>query len=456
MGCVVGASACLPSPPSPPLPVAAPIGQPATTVPPAAQSPVTTAPAPTTTAPAAPPVCGSPVSGSAVDEGSATTGATGPSGSIDSGEIAAATDVATWSAATSGADGIVLTAVDADGHPEIHRIDAADAASAVTDAQLVEAWVSADGGDVVAIEADRPVTAAVTNDPGRPAQWALTQLNVEGLWPVNNGTGVCVAVIDTGVQSTHPDLAGLVVGTADFTGEGPADGYGHGTHVAGIIGAVANNGVGISGAAPGADVLSVKVLASNGSGLSSWAADGIIWAVDHGATVLNLSLGASCPPAQSGGCMSTAMQTAVSYAQSHDVVVVAAAGNDGDPNGAHAGNWSWPAAYTWPIAVGATTASSTHSSFSTSAPYVDVAAPGSSIYSTYLTTVNGGYAYMSGTSMATPYVTALAALLRGAHPSDTAAQIRARITSTATDLGPPGPDPDFGAGLINPSAATAG
>ena len=397
---------------------------------------------------------------SAVSSGSDSSAPAGtaPAGAdvIDAGEIATETNEAIWDAAASGAEGVVVTAIDGDGHPEIHRIDADTPASTVADAQQLEATISSGGGGVVAVEPDHAVRVSGTNDPGRSAQWALTQLDYEGLWPTNDGTGVCVAVVDTGTQTTHPDLAGLVVGTADFTGEGPADGYGHGTHVAGIVGATANNGVGVTGAAPGVDLLSVKVLASNGSGLSSWTADGIIWAVDHGATVLNLSLGASCPPAQSTGCVSTAMQTAISYAQSNDVLVVAAAGNDGDPNGPSAGNWSWPAAYTWPIAVAATTSSSAHSGFSTSASYVDVAAPGTSIYSTYLTSVNGGYAYMSGTSMATPYVTALAALLRGAHPGETATQIKARITSTATDLGAPGPDPDFGWGLINPAAATAG
>ena len=468
--CLVATSACLPSPPMTP-PAQSPALSPPATAAPVTAAPATTPPttvAPTTTVPAGPAVCGAAVNGSSAGalEPAGPTGTTSVTAAssvggpdvIDAQEIGGQTVAAAQIATATGADGVVVTAVDADGQPEFHRIDAPTPATAAQDAQQLEASITSDGGSVIGVEPDTSVHVSTVNDPARSNQWALTQLDFEGLWQTNDGTGVCVAVIDTGVQTTHPDLAGLVVGTADFTGEGPADGYGHGTHVAGIIGAVANNGVGLAGAAPGVDLLSVKVLASTGSGLTSWVADGITWAVDHGARVINLSLGASCPPAQAAGCQSTAMQTAVTYAQDHDVVVVAAAGNDGDPApGGQAnpsyGNWSWPAAFTWPIAVASTTSGMQHSPFSTAAAYVDVSAPGSSIYSTYLGSI---YGYMSGTSMATPYVAALAALLRGAHPSETATQIKTRITSTATDLGTAGLDPVFGWGLINPPAATAG
>jgi subtilisin family serine protease len=164
------------------------------------------------------------------------------------------------------------------------------------------------------------------------------------------------------------------------------------------------------------------------------------------------------------------MQTAVAYAQAHDVVVVAAAGNEGDPldhypdrTNPEYGYWSWPAALSWPIAVAAVDSSSNRPAFSTQASYVDVAAPGASILSTapvapttVWTSGTTGYGTMSGTSMATPYVSGLVALLRSAHPTETATQIRSRVTSTADDLGATGWDDAFGAGLIDPVAALAG
>jgi subtilisin family serine protease len=157
------------------------------------------------------------------------------------------------------------------------------------------------------------------------------------------------------------------------------------------------------------------------------------------------------------------MSAAVDYAEAHDVIVVAAAGNDGTPGDPELNWWSWPAAYTWPIAVASIDQWHDHSTFSTQASYVDVAAPGTSIVSTAPTHATvawpsgtPGYGGMSGTSMATPYVVALAAILRGAHPTETAAQIRARIVDTADDLGSTGWDSSFGNGLIDPPAALAG
>ncbi len=349
---------------------------------------------------------------------------------------------------------VVVTSVDESGRPQFHEVPADGATDPVAAVETLTADVVSDGGAVVAVEADRPVSTLAT-DPHRSVQWPLDRLDFEASWASSTGAGVCVAVVDNGAQTNHPDLAGRIVASQDFTGEGLA-GSNHGTHVAGIIAAVAGNGVGVSGAAPGAELLNVKALASSGTGSTLWVAQGITWAVDHGAEVVNLSLGSACPQASPSGCASAAMAAAIDYAQTHDVVVVASGGNDGlpelgpgVPNPEH-NYWSWPAALAWPIAVASTTVTDARSASSTQASYLDVAAPGNSVASTI---AGGGYAYMSGTSMAAPYVSALAALLRGAHPSETAAQIRQRIIDHTVDLGPTGLDDDFGWGLIDPGAS---
>jgi serine protease len=221
-------------------------------------------------------------------------------------------------------------------------------------------------------------------------------------------------------------------------GDGSADEDGHGTHVAGIIGATANNAAGIAGLARGVAILPVRVLDGNGSGWNSDIAKGIVYAADRGAAVINLSLGSTSA--------SATVRDAVAYANSKGSVVVAAAGNSrssGSPT-------SYPAAFPNVIGVGATDSTNRVASFSNAGSYVDVAAPGVKILSTVPAT---GYANLSGTSMATPYVAAAAALLRAAKPAATTAQVAAALQSTAVDLGAAGRDNDFGYGLIDPQAA---
>ena len=420
-------------------------------------------PEPTTTTTAVPtpttPACTSGVGPEAA--GSPTEG---PNESLSVGEVAFGAALSALTAiadpevpGSAGSVPLTVTTTDADGHPSVTTIEVADPTAAVVAATAIATDATDDGGAVLAVEPQHTMTTQTTaTDPARESQWALNQLDFEDVWDTTNGGGLCVAVLDTGAETTHPDLAGNVAATWDATGQGVNDDHGHGTHVAGVIAATANNGVGIAGAAPGVKLMIGKVLTNEGTGTDAWTASGIIWAVDNGASVINLSLGATCPESNPTGCASAAMQTAVDYAQSHDVVVVAAAGNNGDPNSPPSNpaynHWSWPAAFSWPIAVASTNAAMNRSSFSTQASYVDVAAPGSSIYSTYL---DGGYAWSSGTSMATPHVTALVALLRAAHPSESASQITARVTSTATDLGSAGRDNGYGWGLIDPGAALA-
>jgi serine protease len=339
---------------------------------------------------------------------------------------------------------IVTTTVGRDGRPVVTVEEATDRQSA---AQLVEDGQNTD--DAVSVEVDAPMHAygiPTGSDPNRPQQWSLTKLKADEAWKKSTGAGVTVAVIDTGVDARHPDLAGNVLNGYDATTDkaGPSsDGHGHGTHVAGTIAAVTGNGVGVSGTAPDVKILPVKVLGANGGGNMSDAAEGIIWATDNGAQVVNLSLGSTTKV--------TAVTNAIKYARSKGVTVIAAVGNartSGSPV-------SYPAADAGVIAVAATGADDRVAVYSTAGGFVDVAAPGTNILSTFPTSRGTGYKYMSGTSMAAPHVAAAAALLKSANRALTPDQIEAALEKTATDLGTPGFDDDYGNGRIDPVAALA-
>ncbi len=211
------------------------------------------------------------------------------------------------------------------------------------------------------------------------------------------GSGsVAIAILDTGIKEDHEDLQGKVTKRVNYTSSSTnSDVRGHGTHVAGTVAALTNNGTGVAGTCPGCTLYNVKVLDDTGSGYYSWIANGIAWAADNGAQVINMSLGGSSP--------SSTQQAAVDYAWSKGVVVVAAAGNS------NTSSQFYPAAYPNVIAVGATDNTDAKASFSNyGSSWVDVAAPGASILST---TVNGGYGLKSGTSMASPHVAGEAGLI---------------------------------------------
>lgn len=300
-------------------------------------------------------------------------------------------------------------------------------------------------------ESSLPATPPVVTDPRRAEQWALDTLGAESAWRVATGGGQLIAVVDSGVKPDHPDLAGRVLPGIDYIRRSAGQPYvgsaidplGHGTHVAGIIAAAAGNGIGIAGLAPGATILPVRVLDSTGSGASSDVARGIIWAADHGATVINLSLGADVDRADKPA--DPTMRTAVQYAVGKGIPVAAAAGNERLEGNAP----SYPAAYPEVIAVAATDRRGSPGWFSTSGAYVDLAAPGVDILSTF----PSGYHSQEGTSMATPYVAAALGLLRERHPTDSPAQLQTRLESTATDVAAPGRDQETGLGLINPDRA---
>lgn len=284
-------------------------------------------------------------------------------------------------------------------------------------------------------------------DPMRGQQWDFTKIHVAGAWPESTGAGVTVAVIDTGVDGTHPDLAGQVLTGYDEinqTAGGNTDPNGHGTHVAGTIAALTGNGVGVSGIAPDTKIMPIRVLGADGSGYMSDAANGIVYAADHGADVINMSLGSDEED--------SSVTNAIAYARSRGVVVVAAAGNErqqGSPT-------SYPAADPGVIAVAATDSADTVAYYSNRGSYVDVAAPGSAILSTFPTALNSsGYQTLYGTSMASPHVAAVAALLKAYDRALTPDQVEQALESSAVDLGPAGRDSDYGYGRIDAAAALA-
>jgi thermitase len=244
----------------------------------------------------------------------------------------------------------------------------------------------------------------------------LTQTNLA--WDITRGlSSQVVAVVDTGVDYTHEDLDSKTILGYDFVQNDwdPMDRNDHGTHVAGTVAAETNNGQGVAGMAPNTKVLAVRVLDNRGNGSLTDVADGILYAADYGAEVINLSLGCDCD--------TQALEDAVNYAWNSGSVVVAAAGNDGISTTFE------PASYENVIAVGAVDANDNVASFSNYGTWVDVTAPGVDIASTVR---RDGYAYMSGTSMASPHVAGLAGLLAGQGRSNL--EIRQAIENTADTI----------------------
>ena len=312
----------------------------------------------------------------------------------------------------------------------------------------------------------------VPNDPQWGLQWGLLKIRCPDAWDRQRGSAATtVAVVDTGVDLDHPDLATRLItpgndlvdltGVAPRTGwhfEGdfvtrdniPQDDVGHGTHVAGTIAALTDNGVGVAGVDWFCRILPVRVLGRmvenvppnrvTGIGTAADIGAGIRWAADNGAHIINLSL---------GGYNDTFVERdAVAYAISRGCVVVAAMGND------NTNMPSFPAAYPDVVAVGATTQADVRAAFSNTGPHIDVAAPGVGIRSTVW---DNGYTDMNGTSMATPHVSGVAALIRACNSSLTGAQIAQILRDTARNLrdnpGDPVPNEAYGFGLVDAKAA---
>jgi thermitase len=277
------------------------------------------------------------------------------------------------------------------------------------------------------------------NDPYFSSQWGLTKIGAPQAWDVTTGSSdLIIAIIDSGIDLDHPDLSGKIILGYDYANGDwePDDDYGHGTHVAGIAAAWANNGLGVAGVSWSTQLMALKVLDERGLGSYANLADAVTYAADHGAEIISLSLG--------GDYDSPTLHDAVIYAHNAGCVIVAAAGNDG------ASEVLYPAKYAETLAIAATDSNDQRPWFSNYGPEVDVAAPGVSIYSTYF---NSGYTYKSGTSMATPHVAGLAALIWSEYPGYSNNQVEGRMERTAVDLGAAGWDPYYGHGRIDAQSA---
>ncbi len=300
-------------------------------------------------------------------------------------------------------------------------------------------------------------TAPAHADAIRAQQWALDALHTEQAWRVSQGSGVTVAVLDTGVDGTHPDLEGQVLPGKDLIGFGATDGdrsfARHGTAMAGIIaghGHGYERSEGVLGIAPEAKILPVRVIlegtdparakARNSKGGA--LAEGIRWAADNGADVINLSLGDDSESAHP----EPGEDAAVQYALAKGAVVVASAGNGGE-KGDHI---SYPAAYPGVIAVAAVDRYGTHAAFSTRRWYATVSAPGVDVV---IADPDRRYYEGWGTSAAAAFVSGAVALVRSAHPDLTPAQIKKLLADTARDAPQGGRDDARGYGFVDPAAA---
>lgn len=266
-------------------------------------------------------------------------------------------------------------------------------------------------------------------------QWNLPVIETNRGWDISKGSeDVIIAVIDTGVDLAHTDLDGQLVEGYNIVDKEakPQDDVGHGTHVAGIIAALVNNGEGVAGVSWYNKIMPVKALDGTGSGTTYAVAEGIIWATDHGAKVINMSLGNYAD--------SQFLHDAVKYAYDRDVVLVAASGNDNTERP------GYPAAYPEVLAVAAIDADQKRAEYSNYGDYIDVSAPGTNIASTF---PGNQYAALSGTSMASPHAAAMAGLIRSLNPELTNQEVMDLMINHAVDLGDKGKDKYYGHGQID-------
>ncbi|KGT72801.1 peptidase S8, partial [Bradyrhizobium japonicum] len=250
----------------------------------------------------------------------------------------------------------------------------------------------------------------------RRYQWNFPMIGMEQSWDISQGSAdVIVAVVDSGIDMRHPEFKGKLVGGYNVIDDNnrPMDDNGHGTHVSGVIAARTNNKNGVAGMSWNSKLMPVKAIGADGSGTAFDIAQGIVWATDHGADVINLSVGNYTSSAE--------LKNACRYAFDHNVVLVAATGNDNtDQPG-------YPAAYSEVMGIGAIDHNKHRADFSNYGNYVDVVAPGVDIASTY---IYSDYAALSGTSMACPHVAALASLIRSVHPKMKNTQVMDVIRKT--------------------------
>jgi len=299
------------------------------------------------------------------------------------------------------------------------------------------------------VERDIPVYALdvpayVPDDPRYAEQWGPKAIGAEHAWGIEQGeSSVVIAIIDTGVDYTHPDMGNYITGGYDWINRDndPMDDHGHGTHCAGIAAATINNSLGVAGISR-SGIMAEKVLNYQGSGTSSTTAEAVRHAADSGADIISMSLGATSS--------SLLLEEACRYAWEKGCILVAASGNN------YASSVSYPAAYDTVIAVGSVGKTGERSSFSNYGAKLELMAPGESILSTNISrsTASGlNYCLKTGTSMACPHVSGVAALVLSRYPGMTNQDVRERLIETADDLGSSGKDLYYGYGRVNAFAA---
>lgn len=275
------------------------------------------------------------------------------------------------------------------------------------------------------------------------AAWHLAKIQTPRAWDFTRGaSNVIVAVLDSGINAAHPDLAGKILPGYDFVWDDsdPADDFGHGTAVAGIAAASGDNGLGVAGVAFGSRILPVKVMDASGNAAYSTLAQGIRYAVDRGARVINISIAGNAP--------SATLQEAINYAWSNNVIIVAAAGNNANSTP------QFPAACENVLAVSATGADDTLASFSSFGGHIALAAPGENIWTT-ARDLASLYVNLRGTSAASPIVAGVAALVAAANTTLANTDIVSLLKQNADDLGVAGIDGSFGHGRVNAARAVA-
>jgi subtilisin family serine protease len=278
----------------------------------------------------------------------------------------------------------------------------------------------------------------VPNDPLYPSEWHHPKIAAPTAWNATRGLGVTIAILDSGVDAAHPDLAGAIIpGWNVYSNNSDTrDVYGHGTKVAGAAAGIGNNSAGVAGVAYQARIMPMRVTDSSGWAYTSTLSQALTWAADHGARVANMSF--------QGICSSSTVLSAAQYFRNKGGVAVAAAGNTGALL-----SGSQSSALT---CVTATTSSDVRASWSSYGAFVDVAAPGASIYST---TRGGGYAFVSGTSFASPIVAGVYALMKAVNGALAPSTLDQILASTARDLGTAGWDQYYGWGRVDAAAAVA-
>ena len=305
--------------------------------------------------------------------------------------------------------------------------------------------------DYVIQLADGEVEAVTVNDPKAGEQYSLDRMQVRRAWNVTTGADNVIAVLDTGVQFSHPDLAGRLLPGHDFVNSdsNASDDNGHGTWVSGIIAARVNDGYGTAGISWSDKILPVKIMSATGSGFTSTLISGLRYAADQGADVINMSIG--------GYPSSTSVQDAVNYAWTKGAVLVGAAGNN------RLEQSHYPASHANVISVSATQMDDEFTNWSNYGPKVDVSAPGGSVLTTNCDrgitascAYYGSHIVISGTSFAAPNTAGVVALIRARYPNDSPQQVVNRLTSTVDDLGFAGWDKRYGHGRVNAYRAVGG